>query len=466
MNNKVISKPGQPDKKIQAEGFGAFETQGQRQTQEDTLVRELFCDNELQNLTPEQIATRLAITYRLLNARFKETLGKNSTDHGAGTTASTTVIQKKNLITATLGDSIAFAVLYDNKNNVHVRRLNQTIISPKLPHEAQRIKDAGHKVVNDRIDGRLAVSRAIGDFYYDSAMSVTADVHITTIDKLAADVHVNIDQISKVQIITTCDGFTEESDYKHLEDSDKERKTRQEDYLKVFLTTILKNEPSELDIAENLSRAAFKDGSQDNISVAVQTIHPPYEVSCIMGIYDGHGGTDASHFVADHILDVFEKQCTLTDDQLNKEELSIWLTMYLGNEFQNQIIALTKRKEFYFQTEAAKKEIETTINALTTIKNKILAISYETDPTTAYIQNIKNVILAADPSIYKARGTFSIHRMLQRLMNWIEQYSSKATNEPNTPKVSSSGLFKTTTEKHIDEILAKTNEVASKSSKG
>ena len=44
---------------------------------------------------------------------------------------------------------------------------------PGNPQELKRIQNSGHFVEDDRVDGNLALSRAIGDFNYKDKLSMT-----------------------------------------------------------------------------------------------------------------------------------------------------------------------------------------------------------------------------------------------------------------------------------------------------
>ena len=57
---------------------------------------------------------------------------------------------------------------------------------PSLPREAERVKKAGGRVVDDHIRAGsylLAVSRAIGDFDFKPAVSAIPDITVTPLTK-------------------------------------------------------------------------------------------------------------------------------------------------------------------------------------------------------------------------------------------------------------------------------------------
>jgi integrin-linked kinase-associated serine/threonine phosphatase 2C len=157
---KIISKPFDDAEGANGNGFAYREIMVGRSTQEDALVWEPYDHQILQNLSSQDIGQRLWTAYQILNENFSKTGSARG-----GTTASTTIISKQHLITATLADAVSFAVIYSTTGEVvGVHRLNSKIYTPNT--EIKRIKHAGGSVTNSRIEGmysRLAVSRAIGD---------------------------------------------------------------------------------------------------------------------------------------------------------------------------------------------------------------------------------------------------------------------------------------------------------------
>lgn len=321
----IISKPlpnRQDAKGLNKEfGFGYFETYGGRSTQEDALAwhvlsqRDLTSKDASEQLAPKEIGHRLWTSYQTLD----------TPDLQSGTTAATTVYDGKgNFITATLADAASFAVVYDKTGKaLGVTRLNSVTHKPSDPEEKARIQAAGGVIMfwgTDRVDGMLAVSRAIGDNIgqlKEHGVCSEATIDVTTADKITSDLGINSEAVGFIQVINTCDGFTDGAG------ADKQDKKNHEDYL----FNILKNleSPGSLpqdELAKLLSLKALSDGSRDNVSVAVQTITsqtPPV----FIGVYDGHGGDKASCKVAENINRVFKEQCALTQELYAQQELSV-----------------------------------------------------------------------------------------------------------------------------------------------
>jgi YD repeat-containing protein len=302
-------------------GFGYFETYGGRGTQEDALAWHVLSQSDLsskgasEQLTPTEIGHRLWTSYQILD----------TPDLQSGTTAATTVYDGKgNFITATLADAASFAVVYDKAGNaLGVTRLNSVTHKPSDPDEKARIEAAGGFIMfwgTHRVDGNLAVSRAIGDNngqLKEHGVCSEATIDITNADKIASDLGITPENVGFIQVINTCDGFTDGSG------ANTQSKKNHEDYL----FNILKNleSPGNMaqdELAKTLSLQALTDGSRDNVSVAVQTITsqtPPV----FIGVYDGHGGIEASCKVADNIGRVFKEQCALTLEQYAQQDLSV-----------------------------------------------------------------------------------------------------------------------------------------------
>lgn len=84
----------------------------------------------------------------------KELVAKNM-----GTTANIVYITDKKIYVANAGDS--FAVMYKNKQAIKLNTEHKITVKS----EEDRIINSGYKIINNRIDGKLNLTRAIGKLY-------------------------------------------------------------------------------------------------------------------------------------------------------------------------------------------------------------------------------------------------------------------------------------------------------------
>ncbi|VEB32816.1 PP2C family serine/threonine-protein phosphatase [Legionella cherrii] len=306
--------------RVKAHGFGLYETMGARPSQEDAAFASWYTPDHFNLLTPQDIGRRLWTSYHLVNH-----LGYSLPD--GGSTASTTVYDgQRTLITATLADSLSFAVVYDiQKKLAGVIRLNSIIHHPNV--ELERIQRAGGVVFFDRINGQLAVSRALGDFNFNAqVVCADASIDINPLDKIYEQLEILKAKVGKVQIIMTCDGFTEPL----ASQTQKEH----EHWLFNCLSKVpFASQQQEHQLAKMLVNEALALGSSDNVSIAVQTLSQSSPF--LIGIYDGHGGKSVSHYAAEHLGDIFDSQCVLSQEAYTQQSMSAdknFITYYRDNK--------------------------------------------------------------------------------------------------------------------------------------
>ncbi|CAM2844513.1 Protein phosphatase 2C [Legionella steigerwaltii] len=343
---------------VKEHSFGLYETMGARPSQEDAAFACWYTPDHFHLLTPQEIGRRLWTSYHLVNRSGQHVI------YG-GTTASTTVYDGQGtLITATLADSVSFAVVYDKHEKlIGVLRLNSIIHHPNV--ELERIKRAGGFVLFDRINGQLAVSRAIGDFdFNDKVVCADASIDINPLDKIYEHLDISSEKVGKVQIISTCDGFTEPL----ISQTQKEH----EQWLFNCLSKIPSaSKQQEQQLAKTLVNEALEWGSRDNISIAIQTLSP--SLPFLIGIYDGHGGKGASHYTAEHIGAIFDSQCALTQEAYAQQSLSAdknFIIYYRDNKDQKWYEPLA---------EAEKKNRELKCFGTSTIHSPLNLLRAETE---------------------------------------------------------------------------------------
>lgn len=85
----------------------------------------------------------------------RENIAKNM-----GTTANVIYIKNCNIYVANVGDSLS--VMYKNKKAIMLN----TEHKPSISSEEDRIYSSGSKIINNRVEGKLNLTRAIGDFAF------------------------------------------------------------------------------------------------------------------------------------------------------------------------------------------------------------------------------------------------------------------------------------------------------------
>ena len=111
-----------------------------------------------------------------------------------------------------LGDPIICSYKY-NKSDLNPFQFQsefETILTPSSPGEQKRIEDAGSIVRMDRVNGRIAVSRALGDYSYKNKKKPWLEQPVCCeIEHKVIKIVCNNNESEKQQILIGCDGLTE-----------------------------------------------------------------------------------------------------------------------------------------------------------------------------------------------------------------------------------------------------------------
>lgn len=142
-----------------------------------------------------------------------------------------------------------------------------------------------------------------------------ATIDITSTDKLLEEMGIKAADVGSIQAITTSDGFTDACGDQNAP------KAKHEDYLLTLLQAMTTpGKRSEEELATALVNEAKKK-SRDNVSVSVTTILAGK--AFIQGVYDGHGGKEASLYVAKNLSKTFKEQCILSPEAYAEQPLSV-----------------------------------------------------------------------------------------------------------------------------------------------
>jgi integrin-linked kinase-associated serine/threonine phosphatase 2C len=279
--------------------FACVQAKNKRKYQEDALTWSIlnssqFTPNEKKMaLNPTELGYRLWTSYHKLDELFERN------KEPSGCTASTTVYDGQgHFITATLGNVVSFAVIYSKKHPfLGVSRLNE------VTHSLEQFRSLGS------YDSPVRMEQGICS---------NASIDITSIDTLLAQHGIHRNDLDKVLLITASDGFTEGAGLEQQTKEDHE----------LYLTSLLqemntqKNDYNEEILALHLLNRAKELGSTDNITLGIQRITEESK-PMILGVYDGHLGFRVSAAVAEHLINVFKKQCALEPQNYKNQPLSV-----------------------------------------------------------------------------------------------------------------------------------------------
>ncbi|XP_067935850.1 protein phosphatase 1E-like isoform X4 [Watersipora subatra] len=204
----------------------------------------------------------------------------------SGTTGVAVLIEPNHLAVAWLGDSQALLV----KSGRATEIMNPH--KPECEEERARIEALGGSVVffgTWRVNGNLAVSRAIGDIDYKPYISSDADSRNLPLDG------------SEEYIIVACDGLWDTVTF---------------DEAVQLVYNHIQSGKAHKDVAEVLVRAAREEGSSDNItvtvvflksdlSVPVPTEHPPCDTP---ELSSDSSEEDESETIDDHESEIIDDQ--------------------------------------------------------------------------------------------------------------------------------------------------------------
>lgn len=182
----------------------------------------------------------------------------------SGSTAVCAVITPTHIICANVGDSrcvigidpaVAVTMSEDHK--------------PSLPDEEKRVKAAGGFVKFDRINGELAMSRALGDFQYKNKALPVSEQIITCIPDIAIHKRSSLDKL----VVLACDGIwdvmSNSESISYLMEIIPKIPSSDNNSSNSSNSVGNNSEESALGLAESLIKLALNMGSTDNLSAIV-----------------------------------------------------------------------------------------------------------------------------------------------------------------------------------------------------
>ena len=195
-----------------------------------------------QEETPQNIKTAMTEAFLQIDAMLREQY-LFLFSPTAGSTANVVVATQTHLVCINLGDSRAVLLTTDEDGDDYVVPLS-TDHKPNLPEEKARIEAAGGVVLYPhgycpRVDGTLAVSRALGDFEFKTPIESPPELQkVTAVPEVFAWEQTLADK----QIVVATDGLWD---------------------------VVSNDDAMTMTTPEHLIERATQKGSQDNITVIV-----------------------------------------------------------------------------------------------------------------------------------------------------------------------------------------------------
>ncbi|RLN55711.1 hypothetical protein BBJ29_006812 [Phytophthora kernoviae] len=206
----------------------------------------VFPDGKVEGADPDKIGKAMHDAFLNLDQDIRETFDKNYGSDQSGCTAITALVTPTNIIVANAGDSRS--VLAKGGRTVEMSFDHKPINT----EERTRIQNAGGLVRSNRVNGDLAVSRALGDFSYKARADLRAEQQ-----QVSAEPDIEKQKIDNTEefLILACDGIWD---------------VMSNDELCAYVRQLMNNGESNLElIAEEILDNCLRAGSRDNMSVVI-----------------------------------------------------------------------------------------------------------------------------------------------------------------------------------------------------
>lgn len=265
-----IGMPGHPDFSF----FGVFDGHGGKLTSayaSKHLVDKIAATNvwkENPVLTPELISRAMVEGFLALDHEFRQFVHSSGADDHSGSTAVCGLVTPTHVIVANCGDSRSIIVKTDG--TAHAMSEDH---KPYNPGEEARIVAAHGVVSMQRVNGDLAVSRALGDFAYKATPSFPPEKQQVSPEP-ECEIYPRDGSISF--LVIACDGI-----WDVMENEDVARYVTEKHPLAVAEAEAKKvagvaEEHQDLrNLAESVLDHALEIESRDNLSVVLVSFLPP-----------------------------------------------------------------------------------------------------------------------------------------------------------------------------------------------
>ncbi|RLN02464.1 hypothetical protein BBJ28_00016892 [Nothophytophthora sp. Chile5] len=222
------------------------------------VMKSVFPDGKLGNADPKKIGEAMGEAFMALDKDLYSTFEKEYGSDQSGCTAIAAFLTPTHIIVANAGDSRS--VLAKDGRTVEMSFDHK----PINMEERKRIQNAGGLVRSNRVNGDLAVSRALGDFSYKARTDLLPEeqqvrgilFHLLCL-AVSAKPDIEIQQIDGTEefLVIACDGIWD---------------VMTNDDLCGYVRQLMNNGESNLVlIAEEILDHCLRAGSRDNMSVVI-----------------------------------------------------------------------------------------------------------------------------------------------------------------------------------------------------
>ncbi|KAG7397152.1 Protein phosphatase 1A [Phytophthora boehmeriae] len=206
----------------------------------------VFPDGKAEAADPDKIGKAMRDAFLNLDQDIRETFDKDYGSDQSGCTAIAALVTPTHIIVANAGDSRS--VLARGGRTVEMSFDHKPINTG----ERTRIQNAGGLVRSNRVNGDLAVSRALGDFSYKARADLRAEQQ-----QVSAEPDIEKQKIDNTEefLVLACDGIWD---------------VMSNDELCAYVRQLMNNGESNLElIAEEILDNCLRAGSRDNMSVVI-----------------------------------------------------------------------------------------------------------------------------------------------------------------------------------------------------
>ncbi|KAE9347323.1 hypothetical protein PF008_g7857 [Phytophthora fragariae] len=206
----------------------------------------LFPGGKAEGADPHKIGQSMRDAFMELDAGIRKTFDENFGSDQSGCTAIAALVTPTHIIVANSGDSRS--VMAKGGRTVEMSFDHKPINAG----ERKRIENAGGLVRSNRVNGDLAVSRALGDFSYKANTKLPAEQQ-----QVSAEPDIEVQMIDKTEefLVLACDGIWD---------------VMSNDELCAYIRQLMTNGETDLKlIAEEILDNCLRAGSRDNMSVVI-----------------------------------------------------------------------------------------------------------------------------------------------------------------------------------------------------